>query len=324
MFGMFFFINWLSIIEEALVPLRFERKYIDLTLRLKNTLIALFSVFSLSCISLVSTINQILANIRSLNNNIEQQSAAVEESSAAVNQMVANIQGVTNVLEKNGASTRELAGASEIGQQKVQEAVNLSEKILTESKGLLEASTVVQSIASQTNLLAMNAAIEAAHAGDAGKEFSVVADEIRKLAEQSNSHGKKITESLKGLETVNAGVAASTAELEKQFSSIYELTKVVAQQEEVVMDAMKEQNEGSKQILQAMGNIDDITLSVKNGSSEMLIGSNQLAKGMERLNDSSSTLDFVKQMPSGADHIVGAVELGDQVCTAECHKYQQP
>ena len=297
MFGMFFFINWLSIVEEALAPLRFERKYINLTLRLKNTLIALFSVFSLFCISLVSTINQILANIRSLNNNIEQQSAAVEESSAAVNQMVANIQGVTNVLEKNGASTRELAGSS---------------------------ATVVQSIASQTNLLAMNAAIEAAHAGDAGKGFSVVADEIRKLAEQSNSHGKKITESLKGLETVNAGVAASTAELEKQFSSIYELTKVVAQQEEVVMDAMKEQNEGSKQILQAMGNIDDITLSVKNGSSEMLIGSNQLAKGMERLNDSSSTLDFVKQMPSGADHIVGAVERGDQVCTAECHKYQQP
>ena len=268
-------------------------------------------------------INEILANIKSLNDSIEEQSAAVEESSAAVNQMVANIQSVTSILEKNEVSTNQLAEASAIGQEKVSIAVDLSNKIMEESKGLLEASNVVQNIATQTNLLAMNAAIEAAHAGDAGKGFAVVADEIRKLAEQSNEQGKKITESLKNLENVISNVADSTTQLSDQFTSIFELTKVVKQQEDVVMSAMKEQAAGSNQILIAMRNIGDITGSVKEGSAEMLAGSTQLSKEMELLNNATlATNSNVNEMANGASQIISAVEKGHDATTVNSESIQ--
>lgn len=256
-------------------------------------------------------INQIIGNIKGLGSTIEAQSAAVEESSAAVRQMVANIQSVTSILERNEISTNQLQAASEQGQKLVKDAVGLSEQIIAESSGLLEASNVIQNIASQTNLLAMNAAIEAAHAGDLGKGFAVVADEIRNLAEQSNVQGKKITGSLKGLETVIEGVAASIKNLETQFDSIYDLTHVVQQQEEVVMNAMKEQSEGSNQVLLAIKSIDDSTLEVKQGSEEMIAGTTQIAKEMELLSNSTvETNRYVGEMAVGAGHIIECVEKG--------------
>lgn len=258
-------------------------------------------------------IKEIISNISSLNSSVEQQSAVVEESSAAVNQMVANIQSVTAILEKNDKSTNQLAEASAVGQQRVAEAVSLSRKVMEESSGLLEASNVIQNIAEQTNLLAMNAAIEAAHAGEAGKGFAVVADEIRKLAEQSNEQGKKITESLNNLQSVIASVAGSTDQLQLQFSSIYDLTKVVKQQEDVVMSAMKEQAEGSNQILIAMKNIGDITGDVRDGSAEMMADGSQISREMEMLNEATSTTKKnVNEMAAGAESIIHAIEQGKE------------
>ena len=256
-------------------------------------------------------INQIIGNIKGLGSTIEAQSAAVEESSAAVRQMVANIQSVTSILERNEISTNQLQAASEQGQKLVKDAVGLSEQIIAESSGLLEASNVIQNIASQTNLLAMNAAIEAAHAGDLGKGFAVVADEIRNLAEQSNVQGKKITGSLKGLETVIEGVAASIKNLETQFDSIYDLTHVVQQQEEVVMNAMKEQSEGSNQVLLAIKSIDDSTLEVKQGSEEMIAGTTQIAKEMELLYHLASSPNRVFTRNQLLDEVWGFDYYGD-------------
>ncbi len=268
-------------------------------------------------------INEILENIKTLNNSIEQQSAAVEESSAAVNQMIANIQSVTNILEKNEVSTNQLAEASAQGQEKVTEAVSLAKQILNESQSLIDASAVIQNIASRTNLLAMNAAIEAAHAGESGKGFAVVADEIRKLAEQSNVQGKKITESLKSLEGVIANVADSTNQLQDQFSDIYELTKVVKQQEDVVMSAMQEQVSGSNQILMAMKNIDEVTLNVKEGSAEMMAGGTQLAREMQLLNEATvQTNNNINEMANGADVIIHAVEKGNDAATLNSDSIQ--
>lgn len=251
----------------------------------------------------------IMENINALNQSVENQSASVEQSSAAVKEMVANIQSVTNILQKNQEQSQQLNRATEIGLEKVEQAATLSQRILEESTLLMEASSVIQAIAEQTNLLAMNAAIEAAHAGESGKGFSVVADEIRKLAEQSNTEGKKIAESLSSLEQIIVGVSEATNAVQEQFTDIYTLCEHVNQQEEVVLNAMTEQTEGSKQILEAIKSIDDTTGIVRQGAQEMIEGGKTVVRHMESLGASADNIqNSMSEMSAGTSEILLAVK----------------
>lgn len=257
--------------------------------------------------------NEILDNIRNLSENIENQSASVEESSAAIRQMVANINSVSSILQKNSEAVRQLEDASNTGFSKVETAVSMSNKILSESSGLSEAASVIQNIASQTNLLAMNAAIEAAHAGKAGQGFAVVADEIRKLAEQSNKQGKKIGASLKGLNEIIKGVSDSNKLVQSQFNEILNLTQTVKNQEDVIVNAMHEQEAGSTQVLEAMHTIDDTTAEVRNSSQEMLSKSKVVSDAMNTLNSISEKIsNSITEISQGADTISGSVDFVKQ------------
>ncbi len=260
-----------------------------------------------------SGIIRIQENLEKLNESIENQSAAVSESSAAVEQMVSNIRSVTGILDKNSVSVDTLSQASETGLNKVAESVETAERVLKESSGLLEASSVIQHIASQTNLLAMNAAIEAAHAGESGKGFSVVADEIRKLAEDSNKQGKAISVSLKTLQKSISAISGDIQAVQEQFSSIFDLTSQVRSQELVIKSAMDEQSSGSEQVLKAMKQITDVTENVHDGSSQMLLSSREVVEEMSRLASATAQLNStMNDIAAGADRITSASETTQQ------------
>jgi PAS domain S-box-containing protein len=208
--------------------------------------------------------------IEQLNVNVTEQAAAVTESAAAIEEMVASIKAVTNALSINADKVKELQAASRVGHDGINDVVADIRGIAKESESLLEINSVMENIASQTDLLSMNAAIEAAHAGESGRGFAVVAEEIRKLAESSSEQSKTIGLVLKTIKDSIDKITRSTETVLNRFQEIDSGIKTVAEQEDGVLNAMEEQKRGSGQILQAIGRVSDITHSVKNDAQQMM------------------------------------------------------
>jgi hemerythrin-like metal-binding protein len=217
-----------------------------------------------------SAMGKITGNINRLNGEVEEQSESVSQSSAAVEEMLANIESVTKICQNNTVNVERLAEASEVGKLGLEEVVQDIQGIARQSEGLLEINEVMENIASQTNLLSMNAAIEAAHAGDAGKGFAVVSDEIRKLAENSSEQSKTISDVLKKIKNEITKMQNATDAVLAKFEAMDSGVKTVAAQEEQIRGAMEEQSAGSRQILLAIGTLNEITRKVKAGAAEML------------------------------------------------------
>ena len=200
---------------------------------------------------------------------VENGTAVVSQSSTATNEIVATINNISSNVSGNAESLQRLAELSEDGKNRMDENAALIKQIHNSTKSMFDAIKVVNGIAQQTNLLAMNAAIEAAHAGEAGKGFAVVAEEIRKMAEDSSKNASIISKNLidaaKLVETVTVSNTATAEVFNDLNQQVRRQALVLAE----VSSAMLELAHSGNELLDISSVSRDSMAAVDNGASKI-------------------------------------------------------
>jgi methyl-accepting chemotaxis protein len=234
--------------------------------------------------TLMGSLNEFSATLEQL---IGDQGTAIRDSASATEEMMGNIQSIGRHLVETKNGVEALKERSDEGRSNLDEVLSAIESIAEKSRGMLDAVTVIAGIAETTNLLAMNAAIEAAHAGEAGKGFSVVADEIRKLAEESAAQSGDIAAELSAVKESIDGAVRASGKAGSSFSQVLGGVRQLADHMAEIEHAMREQNAGSSQISQAMKSMHEATAKVRDGAQflrENTVALSESTRGMTERN----------------------------------------
>ena len=226
---------------------------------------------------------KIAARVQELHAAVTQQTTSVSDSSAGIEQMIANIAAVTANVERASKTCTNLLASANRGKEKIADSNSLIGKVMESSALLLEANKMIASIAAQTNLLAMNAAIEAAHAGEAGAGFAVVADEIRSLAEKSARQSSIVNGHLKEVSAAIDNAVSSSSAASSGFDEVLALITEVTGMEVENANAMREQKAGSDQVARTLHEMQQTTESVNHAADSLTLDAKQLNEAIVEL-----------------------------------------
>lgn len=246
----------------------------------------------------------------------EEQTNETEKNAASITEMVANINSIGEMVKKQKALAVNLSKLSENGNREVSGTLQLINDITEKSKQMMEVTKVIESVASETNLLAMNAAIEAAHAGESGKGFAVVADEIRKLAESTSESTKNIKEMISQLTESIAGSSEKIASTSKAFNEMNSSIQDQMQLSETISNAAEEQALGAQETLTATNQISsqiteinslinkqaDYTDSIDEGIKNIVQLSEQVNEALKE--SEGLVVDFSKSIEQNKDNAI--------------------
>ncbi len=251
--------------------------------------------------------------IHELDRLIETQVSGSTEMAASIEQMVGNIDSVATSTERMTQAFRSLAAAVSDGKAKQVSAEENALGISRKSELLNDANLAITGIAAQTNLLAMNAAIEAAHAGNAGRGFSVVADEIRKLSEQASAQSKAINVQIKEIQKGIGTVVSATKDSTQVFAAVSNGIETTGDLVTEIEGAMSEQRSGSRQILEALRDLNEVSESVKAKAGDMTASSERVRLSVDELNETATMIfNSMDEMTAGATQInVSAQRVSD-------------
>lgn len=269
-------------------------------------------------------VEQIARNIESLEALITEQASSVTEASASIEQMVGNINSITKSTSKMASRFADLLSASDQGKKAQADSDIRIHQIADRSKALFQANQVIAKIAAQTNLLAMNAAIEAAHAGDAGQGFSVVADEIRSLAETSAKQSKNIHHEIAAVQKAINELVDAAAGNTTSYNTVVDLITETGELAHELESAMDEQRNGSMEILEALKVMNSITQQVQGGSKEMSAGNKTVLAEISHLRENTQAIEeSMHHMSDASEEIDRAAERFNELADTSAITIQQ-
>lgn len=237
---------------------------------------------------------------RDIEKKIHDQGSFFEEATASIMEMNANIQSIAEISNRKKESLKNLEKRSNEALSIMNHSKQEISRLSDISNTMFDVIKIINNISAQTNLLSMNAAIEAAHAGEYGAGFSVVAEEIRNLSETSGSNTKIITENLKSIFAVIGEVQKSNEKADESFSEI--VTEIGSYQNalEEILNGLKEIRTGSEEVMKASQEL--INISEDNSQTQTAI-SQQLGSIAEESNKISEFTTNTKNMVAYLDDV---------------------
>ncbi len=262
-----------------------------------------------------TAVEEIEKSIDQLSTQITRQSSYLEDSSSAIKEMSESISSIDRSTTTMSELVNQLVINVEQEHTYISESTSKLQDVSRGSLDLVEINQLISNIASQTNLLAMNAAIEAAHAGDAGKGFAVVSDEIRKLAETTAVQSKNASEVIVSITAYINDIVEFSDRLTDAANTTMNVIKKVEQITEEVKNAMKEQSIGSRQVFESMVGVDEITHIIKANSADILVVTQQAIVSNKAASDNVLMLiegikSDIESISQSSHTIVKGVESG--------------
>ncbi|MBN2625546.1 MAG: methyl-accepting chemotaxis protein [Spirochaetales bacterium] len=252
--------------------------------------------------------------VRNIDNAIDEQARLQQQSSSAVTEMSANIESIADIAHRRIESADKLNREAEEGRVVIEETIAGIQEIDSSIDNIKEITQVILGIASRTNLLAMNAAIEAAHAGEAGRGFSVVAEEIRKLAETSSSNSKQINDNIKDIIGKIEEAARRGSRTQSSFGSLTRGIDEVVNALGEIEGSVSELKEGSGEIIRAMDDLESNSRNLRDLSHQMNGERAEVTKALEgALQISSENQSAMGEMGIGAKEVMeSSLSLNEQ------------
>ncbi|MHB9291557.1 putative methyl-accepting chemotaxis protein [Hollandina sp. SP2] len=267
-----------------------------------------------SVIQTALSVENIITQIHYLENAVNTQAERIAHSSESIEQMVEGIDSVRSIVHQAHRTTEELSTLSAIGQKSLNHLTEELTRIAEQSAFLEQANTALVNIAAQTNILAMNAAIEAAHAGEAGKGFAVVAGAVRNLAELSNKESASISQEIKNMQTGIEQIRQVASETANTLTRMFMEVTDMQGSFNTVNTAVDAQASNGSQVLEALGTLQETTEQVRSGSDEIQKASVSIHTVIENLKHNSQDVsDSVVDVQQASKNIAGSLNIARMI-----------